>query len=157
MKLLIIFIVLNIVNVIIQTVKSLATIKCGKTMASIINALAYGLYTVVVVYTMCDLPLWSKAVIVGLCNLVGVYVVKLIEEKSRKDKLWKVECTIPNDQVMYLCYDLKEKVPFNYYQVCESDYSVFNIYCSNQLQSAYVKECLTTRKAKYFVSETKIL
>ena len=105
MKLLIIFILLNIVNVIIQTVKSLATIKCGKTMASIINALAYGLYTVVVVYTMCDLPLWSKAVIVGLCNLVGVYVVKLIEEKSRKDKLWKGECTIPNDQVKYLCYD----------------------------------------------------
>ena len=37
MKLLIIFILLNIVNVIIQTVKSLATIKCGKTMASIVN------------------------------------------------------------------------------------------------------------------------
>jgi uncharacterized protein YebE (UPF0316 family) len=157
MKLLIIFIVLNVVNVIIQTVKSIATIKCGKTMASIVNAVAYGLYTVVVVYTMCDLPLWSKAVIVGLCNLVGVYVVKLIEEKSRKDKLWKVECTIPNDQVKYLCYDLKEKVPFNYYPVCESDYSVFNIYCSTQLQSAYVKECLTERNAKYFVSETKIL
>ena len=48
-ELLIIFIVLNIVNVVIQTVKSLATVKCGKTVAAIVNAVAYGLYTVVVV------------------------------------------------------------------------------------------------------------
>jgi hypothetical protein len=157
MKLLIIFIVLNVVNVIIQTVKSIATIKCGKTMASIINAVAYGLYTVVVVYTMCDLSLWLKALIVGLANLVGVYVVKLIEEKSRKDKLWKVECTIPTDQALYLCYDLKEKVPFNCYEVNESDYIVFNIYCSTQAQSSYVKDVLKVRNAKYFVSESKIL
>jgi hypothetical protein len=157
MKLLILFIVLNVVNVIIQTVKSIATIKCGKTMASIINAIAYGLYTVVVVYTMCDLPLWSKALIVGLANLVGVYVVKLIEEKSRKDKLWKIECTIPSEQAMYLCYDLHEKVPFNYFETSNKDYVIFNIYCANQNQSAYVKECLTNRKAKYFVSESKVL
>jgi hypothetical protein len=56
-----------------------------------------------------------------------------------------------------LCYDLKEKVPFNCYEVFESDYTVFNIYCETQKQSAYVKECLTQRKAKYFVSETKNL
>lgn len=157
MKLLIIFIVLNVVNVIIQTVKSIATIKCGKTMASIVNAVAYALYTVVVVYTMCDLSLWLKALIVGLANLIGVYVVKLIEEKSRKDKLWKVECTIPTEQALYLCYDLKEKVPFNCYEVNESDYMVFNIYCSTQTQSAYVKDVLKVRNAKYFVSESKIL
>ena len=53
-KLFITFVILNIVNVIIQTVKSLATVKCGKTVASIVNAVAYGLYTVVVVYTVCD-------------------------------------------------------------------------------------------------------
>ena len=111
-KLFITFVILNIVNVIIQTVKSLATVKCGKTVASIVNAIAYGLYTVVVVYTVCDLPLWLKVVVVGVANLIGVYVVKFIEEKSRKDKLWKIECTVPNDQRMYLCYDLKEKIPF---------------------------------------------
>ena len=45
MKLLILFIVMNILNVIIQTIKSIATIKCGKTVAALVNALAYGLYT----------------------------------------------------------------------------------------------------------------
>ena len=79
MKLLILFIVLNVVNVIIQTVKSLATVKCGKGMASIVNAVAYGLYTIVLVYTMCDLPLYLKALVVALCNLVGVFIVKWLE------------------------------------------------------------------------------
>ena len=95
-KLLLTFIILNIVNVILQTVKSLCTVKCGKVVASVVNAVAYGLYTVVIIYTVCDLPLVTKALVVALCNLIGVFVVKLIEEKSRKDKLWLVKITIPN-------------------------------------------------------------
>ena len=45
MNLLLIFIVLNILNVIIQTYKSLITIKSGKLAAAIWNAIAYGFYT----------------------------------------------------------------------------------------------------------------
>ena len=44
-NLLLVFIFANIVNVIIQTIKSLCTIKCGKGMAALVNALAYGFYT----------------------------------------------------------------------------------------------------------------
>mgnify|MGYP003289571846 FL=1 len=94
MSLVITYIVLNIVNVIIQTVKSIATIKCKKGVASIVNAVAYGLYTVVVIYMVCDLPLWFKIAVVAIANLIGVYLVKYFEEKNRKDKLWKVEATI---------------------------------------------------------------
>ena len=86
--LLLTFILLNIANVIIQTVKSIATLKCGKGVAAIVNAVAFGLYTIVTVYLMCDLDLYLKAGIVALCNLVGVYVVKWCEEKARKDRLW---------------------------------------------------------------------
>ena len=77
-----VFIILNVVNVVIQTVKSIVTISGGKISASVVNAVAYGLYTVVVVYMNADgLGLFWKALIIGLANLVGVYVVKLIEEK----------------------------------------------------------------------------
>ena len=117
-KLLILFIILNVVNVIIQTVKSLATIKCGKTMAALVNAVAYGLYTVVVVYTVCDLPLWLKVVVVGVANLIGVYLVKLFEEKSRKDKLWKVEATVSSQYVERLHNELSAvKLSHNYIDI----------------------------------------
>ena len=88
-KLLLVFIGLNIANVIIQTVKSIATVKCGKGVAAIVNAVAYGLYTVVTVYLMCELSLGLKALIVALCNLVGVYVVKWAEERLARTSCGK--------------------------------------------------------------------
>lgn len=160
MELLLIFIALNIINVILQTVKSLATVKCGKVAAAIVNAVAYGLYTIVLVYTMCGLPLTWKASIVALCNFIGVYVVKLIEEKARKDKLWKVEATIQNliyftDYIKAECE--KNKIPYSILNVENVDYVVFNFYCATQEKSRIVKQICDGCNAKYFVSESKTL
>lgn len=156
-ELLLVFIVLNIANVIIQTVKSLATVKCGKGVASLVNAVAYGLYTVVVVYTVCDLPLWLKVVVVSLCNLVGVFVVKLGEEKARKDKLWKVEATVYASYKESLIDELNYvELPFNYIEGV-GKYVLFNIYCATQAESAKAKNILDDNRAKYFVSESKTL
>ena len=156
MELLIIFITLNIVNVILQTVKSLATVKCGKVAAAIVNAVAYGLYTIVLVYTMCDLPLMWKASIVALCNFIGVYVVKLIEEKARKDKLWKVEMTLPPEHAEKVHAMLQlVGVPHNYINI--EKYVLFNCYCATQAESARVKTIANDFEAKYFVSESKTL
>ena len=159
-KLLLVFIVLNIANVIIQTVKSIATVKCGKVSAAIINAVAYGLYTVVTVYLMCELDLYLKAGIVALCNLVGVYVVKLIEEKARKDKLWKVEATIPNQGIFAenddCLIELKNaNIPMNYIDI--NKYILVNCYCATQTESKVVKEILDKYNAKYLVRESKTL
>lgn len=153
--LLLTFIILNILNVIIQTVKSIATVKCGKTAAAIINAVAYGLYTVVTVYMMCELELWLKALIVAVANLIGVYVVKLLEEKARKDRLWKVEATVVGLQAHEeLC---KKKISCNCLCTNKSGEFIVNCYCPTQKESAIVKEILNKYNAKYFVSETKNL
>ena len=156
MKLLVLFIVMNIVNVVIQTVKSICTIKCGKAVAAIVNAVAYGLYTYIVVLTMCDLPLLAKCLIVAGANFVGVYVVKLIEDKARKDKLWKVEATVYPNHAEWLISRLSEQnLPFNYIDV--EKYVIFNIYCATQAESSAARALLEVSNAKYFVSETKTL
>ena len=156
-KLFIIFIISNILNVILQTVKSLATVKCGKGAAALINAVSYGFYTYVIVLTVCDLPLWLKVLVVGLCNLVGVFVVKWGEEKARKDKLWKVEATVNQPYAESLIDELKYVgLPFNYIEGV-GKYVLFNIYCATQAESAKAKAILDTHKAKYFVSESKTL
>ena len=155
-ELLITFIVLNIINVIMQTVKTIATLKCGKGVASLVNAVTFALYTVVTVYMMCELPLGLKALVVGLCNLVGVWVVKFFEEKATKDKLWKVEITLrPQylEKVITVLEDLN--IPFNYVNI--NKYYLLNIYCATQKESAMVKQIVDKYNAKYFVSESKIL
>ena len=156
-QLLLTFIILNILNVIIQTIKSITTVKCGKGIASVINAVAYGLYTIVTVYMMCELPLIWKAGIVALCNLIGVYIVKWGEEKSRKDKLWKVEATVPKELLHAVETPLLEKhIPHNCLRTT-GDYSIFNIFCATQKESTEVKKILDKYEAKYFVSESKNL
>ena len=156
MELLIEFIILNILNVVIQTVKSIVTIKCEKGIAAIVNAIAFGLYTVVTVYMMCELPLGTKALVVALCNLVGVYVVKLLEEKARKDKLWKVEVTLKPQYAEKIGSMLDElDIPYNWIDV--EKWYLFNIYCATQKESAMVKDILNKYKAKYFVTESKVL
>ena len=157
MKLLIIFIILNIFNVILQTIKSICTVKCGKTVAAIVNAVAFGLYTVVIVYTNADLPLMQKVLVVALSNLIGVYVVKLVEEKKRKQMLWKVEFTVlgKNTSAVANLLDLAH-IPHNYIENI-GKYTMFNAYCATQKQSESVKEIIKEYNAKYFVSETKEL
>lgn len=159
-QLLLTFIVLNILNVVIQTIKNIATVKCGKGVAASVNAVAYGLYTIVTVYMLCELPLFWKAGIVALCNLIGVYAVKWGEEKSRKDKLWKVEATIHNygtdpdwDDCIIALKDAN--IPFNYIDI--QKYILINCYCATQAESAKVKQILDQHNAKYFVSESKTL
>ena len=157
MKLLVLFVVMNVVNVIIQTIKSIATIKCGKTAAALVNAVAYGLYTYIVVLTMCDLPLLAKCLIVAGANFVGVWVVKYFEEKARKDKLWKVEATVPASMIDPLHNALKDcGIAHNYIEGV-GQYTIFNIYCPTQAESIEVREVLESKNAKYFVSESKTL
>lgn len=149
------FIGLNVANVIIQTIKSIATIKCKPVSAAIINAVAYGLYTVVLVYMVCDLPLWAKVAVVGGANLIGVYLVKIFEEKGRKDKLWKVEVTVPTCSAEQVHEELLE-IPHSYIEFSPK-HTLFNFYCATQADSKRVKDIVNQYGAKYFVAESKIL
>lgn len=158
MNLLILFAILNVVNVVIQTVKSIATITCGKTVASVVNAVAYGLYTVVLVYTNADFPLWEKILVVALTNLIGVYVVKLIEEKMRKDKMWLVEATVKEANLTAVCAPLAvNHIPYSKIAIEGTDRHLVKIYCATKKESAEVKKVLNLCNAKYFVSESKAL
>lgn len=153
-----VFLALNIVNVVIQTVKSIVTVNGSKMSAAVINAVTFFIYTFCVVYMNADgLGLVWKALIIGVINFVGVYVVKLIEEKSRKDKLWKVEATVTPNDVGNVQLELdKLNISHNCFRT-SGEYRVFNIFCPTQKESTQVKTILDKYHAKYFVSESKAL
>lgn len=157
MNVLILFSLLTVVNVIFSTIKSIVTIKSGKTVASLISAGYYGYYNVVLIYTVADFPLWQKVVVTFLANLIGVWLVKWAEEKARKDRLWKVEATInKTENWEKLIKGLKDcDIPCNYIDI--DKYILINCYCATQKQSIAVKELLNGYHVKYFVSETKNL
>lgn len=155
MNLLLTFIIANLLNVSLSTAKTLITVKCGKGVSAIISALYYAFYTYVIVLTMCELSMYEKMAVVGVCNLIGVYFVKWLEEKMRKDKLWKVEATV----LSCYTYDIDKelsKVPHSYIRLSDK-HTVFNFYCNTQDESIKVKRIIDKYNAKYFVAESKIL
>ena len=155
MNLLFIFIGLSIINVVFSTIKSITTIKSSPLVASLISAIYYGYYNVVLIYTVSDFPLWQKVLITALCNFVGVFVVKWIEAKRRKDRLWEVRATIPAEYTDTL-HEALSLIPHNYITNI-GKYTIFNIYCATQKESSAVKATLDLYHAKYFVSESKEL
>ena len=157
MKFLLTFLVLSIINVIFATIRVLTTVKSGKTIASLISGGYFAFYNIMLVYTVADFPMWEKCLITFGCNVVGVYLVKSIEEKTRKDKLWKVEVTVPNEQVEQLLTDCLycNIEHYNYWDAYQ--YKVFNFYCATQKESAAVRELLKNYNVKYFVTESKAL
>lgn len=157
-NLLLMFILMNILNVVIQTIKSLVTVKCGKTTAAVVNAIAYGLYTYIMVLTMCELPMLVKCLVVAGCNFIGVWLVKWGEEKARKDKLWKVEATFKHDPD--LIAELKQwaeenNIGYKYNDIVR--YYEIDFYSHTQAESAIIRDFIQKHNGKYFVSESKNL
>lgn len=156
MKMILIFIVLSIVNVIFATVRSITTIKSGKWVASLISAGYFAFYNIMLIYTVAEFSLVYKCIITFMCNLVGVFIVKVIEEKMQKDKLWKIEVTVPIERAEGFKSTLDaNEIPNNY--IIIGKYILFNAYCATQKESKLVKQFGENCKGKFFATETKLL
>ena len=156
-QLLISFIIFSTINVVIQTAKSIITYKGGKFAAASANALAYGLYTYIIVLTMCELPMILKALITALVNFVGVYLVKWAEEKTEKTKLWKIEISVLAENAD------KIRNALDAFGVSRDDgkpvgkWVKFDTYCYTKKESSFVREIAERYKAKCFASASEML
>lgn len=156
MNLLLIFVGLSIVNVILNTLKTTITVKGGKFAAAIINAITFFVYTYVIIYTNCELSMHLKAIITGAINFVGVYIVKWVEEKARKDKLWLVKMTIPHHNFEKAKNELeKENISFSYNDITK--YVVFDTYCYKQIETSIVENICKQNNGKMFATENKLV
>ena len=156
-QLLLEFIIFSMINVIIQTAKGIITIKGGKFAAATANAVAYGLYTYIIILTMCDLPMILKALITAFVNFVGVYLVKWGEEKTEKTKLWKIEISVLAENAD------KIRNALDAFGVSRDDgkpvgkWVKFDTYCYTKKESSFVREIAERYKAKYFASASESL
>lgn len=151
-----IFFGLQLINVILSTIRSIMTVKAGKHTAAIINAVSYTFYNGIV-KLLTGQEMWVVLTTTFITNIIGVYVANFILDKFRKDKLWKIEATIPSGHTVEVDHSLSVgNIPHSYIKLSEK-HTVFYCYCATQSDSAFVKKLLDIYNAKYFVSESKIL
>lgn len=153
MNAILIFAIATVVNVTLSTIRSIATIKGGKWVSAISNAVCYGFYPLIVMLTAKGtVDIIINMGITALANFVCVWLIKFVEEKSRKDKMWRIDLAIPNEEREFAHRKL-EKIPHNYIE-CGS-WTMFNCYCATQEETAKVKQLGIALGGKYSAYESK--
>lgn len=147
----------SIINVILNTIKSIITIKGSTRAAAIMNAVTFGFYTIIV-KQISDFDLIVTVPITIFANLFGVYLAKWILHFFQKDKLWRISCTISKKHYIDIGV-FKEKfdkynieytiIPLDEYK---SSY-IIDIFSKTQGESELIKEIITTNNIKYTVYE----
>jgi uncharacterized protein YebE (UPF0316 family) len=148
-----IFFLMQFINVVLSTMKTILTVKANKHVAMLINTITYTFYSGVV-KLLTEQPMAIVLAVTFLTNMIGVYLALYILEKTRKDVLWKVEVTVQNEVAEEL-HNRMTDVPHSYIEVGKN--TLFNFYCDTQKESAKVKEIVKHYNAKYFVAESKAL
>ena len=88
-----IFVTIQMVNVVISTVKSILTVNGSKMTAAVVNSVSYT-FANVVTKMLTQQPFEVIIVTTMVTNMVGVYAAKWLMEKTRKERLWTVMATI---------------------------------------------------------------
>ncbi len=136
-KITLIFFIMQLVNVILNTIKSLIVAKFDNTHLSAgMNAIAYAFY-VSVVKSIANLPLVITMIVTLITNIIGVYISYYLIEKTRKDDLWKVEVYIKEEGKILQQILLQSALGF----LIIND-KILNVYCYTKNDSRKLKKIL---------------
>lgn len=150
-----IFFGINLVNVMLSTMKSILTIKSTRLIATIFNASSYGFYALIV-KQMSGFDTYVVVTVTIIANLIGVYFSMWLLDKLKKDKVWKIQIVASeNDFTQLKMQFINHGISFNNYDIyTKYGLSVgVDVFSNNQTESALVKEILAHYKVKYNVSE----
>lgn len=153
MNAILIFAIATIINVTLSTIRSLCTINGGKWLSAITNAVCYGFYPLIVMLTAKDtVSIVVNMAITAVANFVCVWLIKYVEEKARKDKMWRIDLAVPIEEKAFAHRKLVD-IPHNYVE-CGA-WAMFNCYCATQAETAKVKQLGITLGGKYSAYESK--
>lgn len=154
-----IFFGLQLVNVILSTIRSIVTVKASKHTAALINAISYTFYNgIVKLLTAQDMTVILATTFIT--NIIGVYTANFILDKVKKDKLWVFSATFKakNENVninTVVNMFTNASIKFVYNEVIPEKLYTMQIFSYTQKESDMIKEILKNFDVKYYITETK--
>jgi hypothetical protein len=148
----ILFIILQVINVILSTIKSIVMIKGSKWGAIIANTIYFGVYTAVLKQISAIDNLFVLVVITMLANFFGTWIGIVITDKLRKADLWIIKTVIRIGYVKEYKKALNDAgIKYISYQTTWDEYTAIDIFSESRTQSKKIKEILLKFKAKYSI------
>lgn len=148
-----IFFILQLLNVILNTAKSLIMARTDNPhMSALINAVTFGFYTVVV-KQIASLDITMTTIVVIITNVIGVYVTYWLANRVKKDTLWKVEVFTPD---WYFQTELENVLNDENISYAQTAPEFLTVYCYTQRESGILAAVLkrpSAKTAKYNITE----
>ena len=155
----VLFVICQFINVALNTAKTIIMHKEEKISSSIINAITYGFYAIIVVMTASALPLWITIIITIITNLIGVYGSMWLLDRFKKDSLWEIKATVLANDNTYMKIEnelFDNAIGYTCQETVGGAEYIFNIYSYNQKDSIIIKNILNKYNAKYIVHEERV-
>ena len=149
-KVVILFIICSLVNVILSTLKTLIMVNAGEKMSILINAICYGFYTLVV-KQLGSVDYITAVVVTIIANIIGVWISYRIMGLFTKDKVWRITATLKGKKEFDECIEQLKK--FNIGCTPIEKTTSLDIYSYNQRESKIIKNILDNYDYKYFIQE----
>lgn len=148
----IIFFICSLINVMLSTLKTILTVKASKGVATIINAIAYGFYAIVV-KQLASLDLITTVTVTIITNIIGVYVSMWLLERTKKDCLWKISVTTKDNTLVEKLEKFSISYVMNPVQYKKQTYYNIDVFSENQKDSSIIENILKEYKVKYNITE----
>lgn len=148
----IIFFICSLINVMLSTLKTILTVKASKGMATIINAITYGFYAIVV-KQLASLDLITTVTVTIVTNIIGVYASMWLLEKTKKDCLWKISVTTKDNTLVEKLEKFSISYVMNPVQYKKQTYYNIDVFSENQKDSSIIENILKEYKVKYNITE----
>lgn len=148
----IIFFICSLINVMLSTLKTILTVKASKGVATIINAITYGFYAIVV-KQLANLDLITTVTVTIITNIIGVYVSMWLLERTKKDCLWKISVTTKDNTLVEKLEKFSISYVMNPVQYKKQTYYNIDVFSENQKDSSIIENILKEYKVKYNITE----
>ena len=148
----IVFFICSLINVMLSTLKTILTVKASKGVATIINAITYGFYAIVV-KQLASLDLITTVTVTIITNIIGVYISMWLLEKTKKDCLWKISVTTKDNTLVEKLEKFSISYVMNPVQYKKQTYYNIDVFSENQKDSSIIENILKEYKVKYNITE----
>lgn len=151
-----IFVTIQMVNVVISTIKSILTVNGSKMTAAVVNSVSYT-FANVVTKMLTQQPFEVIIVTTMVTNMVGVYAAKWLMEKTRKERLWTVMATIRSAHKDDVEEQLQKRSIQYTLVPAENDRWFINIFSHSKAESAMIREILHKWDIRHTIVENRAL